>query len=106
MSMFPKEKQIAQSLHFHHLLQGFLRQVGFGHLLRDIVSSRRVTSGTSVLHYVPPLNQTHNNLHEVDKLSKPVYPSFFLVSSPLANAVVATPVSLVRLLRQGDIGPR
>ena len=106
MSMFLKEKQIAQSLHFHHLLQGFLRQVGFGHLLRDIVSSRRVTSGTSVLHYVPPLNQTHNNLHEVDKLSKLVYPSFFLVSSPLTNAVVATPVSLVRLIRQGDIGPR
>ena len=75
--MFPKEKQIAQTLHFHHLLQGFLRQVGFGHLLRDIVSSRRVTSGTSVLHYVPPLNQTHNNLHEVDKLVKTGLPKLF-----------------------------
>ena len=61
MFVFPKEKQIAQTLHFHHLLQGFLRQVGFSRLLRDIVSSRKITSGTSVLYYVPPLSQTHNN---------------------------------------------
>ena len=71
-----------QLLHFHHLLHGFLWQVGLEHLPRDMISSRRVTSGTSVLRKVA---------HKVRK------------SLGHCSGCCTCCMSLVRLLRHGDI---